>query len=124
MLNKFFNNQDKPEEESTQYFDESKVAAVTYFVDINGKVQMDIELFDYNDESIDGLSKILEILSKDNCYMKTFEMIQDNLQTEEQDEAMIRLYDNVARQPAAEKSLKVYVDKKRERPCIRPSDML
>lgn len=124
MLNKLFRSKDKTEEELTQYFDESKIAGVTYFVDIHGKVQVDIELFDYNNESIDGLSKVLQVLSMDNCYMKTFEMVQQNLTAENQEVAMLRLYDNVASQPVTEKSVKVYVDKKQERPCIRPSDML
>lgn len=126
MLNNFFKNtDDSVEKESTEYFDESKVAGVTYFVGIDGKVQVDVEIFDYNNESVDGLSKILNVLSKENCYMKTLEMIQDHFAKDKQEEALISIYEQIAGQLPLEKNVKVCIEnKKPQKPCIRPSDML
>jgi hypothetical protein len=126
MLNNFLKNTDSVEqEEATEYFDESKVAGITYFVGVDGKVQVDVEIFDYNKESIDGLSKVLQILSKDNCYMKTLEMIGNHFINDEQEDALVSVYEKIAGQVPLDKNVQICIaNKKPQKPCIRPSDML
>lgn len=123
MLNKFF-KKNNTEECQEEYFDESKIAGVTYFVGVDGKVQVDVEIFDYNNESLNGLSKVLNILSKDNCYMQTLSMIQEHFVKEQQEEALVSIYEQIASQVPSEKNVQVFIDKSKQRPCIRPSDML
>ena len=110
-------------EEKEEYFDESKVAGITYFVGIDGQLQVDVELFDYEDESITGLSQVLAALSMDKCYLQTVQMIQETLQDEGQDEALLQIYNHLATNPN-DKALRIHKEKQKNKPCIRPSEML
>lgn len=108
---------------SGELFDESHVAGITYFVGTDGQVQLDIEVFDYSNESMDALCRILNTLSMDSCYLSTLNMIRDQLTQEGQEEALVRIYNNVAKSPN-DKAVRVYTKKSQSKPCIRPSDML
>jgi hypothetical protein len=108
---------------SGDVYDESKVAGVTYFVGTDGNVQLDIEIFDYSNESIEGLCQILSTLSADSCYVSTINMIQEQLKEDRQDAALLKIYNHVAKTPN-DKAVRVYTQKNKSKPCIRPSDML
>ena len=110
-------------DEPTEIFDESKVAGITYFVGIDGQVQVDVELFDYEEESITGLSKLLTTLSMDNSYLQTVQMIQETLEDEGQQEALAAIYNHLATSPN-DKALRIHKEKQKNKPCIRPSEML
>lgn len=110
-------------EEAEANFDESKVAGITYFVGIDGKLQVDVELFDYEEESITGLSQVLTALSMDNCYLQTVQMIQKTLSAEGQEEALLQIYNHLATSPN-DKALRIHQEKQKNKPCIRPSEML
>ena len=104
-------------------FDESHVAGITYFAGTDGKVQLDIELFDYSNESMDALGHILTTLSMDSSYISTLNMIRDQLEEEGQADALLRVYNHIAKSPS-DKAVRVYTKKTQSKPCIRPSDML
>ena len=121
MLDKFFG---KPNMNETQEpVEESRVAGITYFVTESGEVQVDVEMFDYSEESVDALGQVLSALSMDNSYLQTVQMIQSTLEEEGQEEALLRIYNHLATNPN-DKALRIYREKQKNKPCIRPSEML
>ena len=124
MLDNFFGNKETDDKtEPTEVFDENRVAGITYYVGLDGQLQVDVEMLDYTDESIDGLGKVLASLSMDNCYLQTVQLIQSLLQEEGQDEALLRIYNHLATNPN-DKALRLHREKQKNKPCIKPSEML
>ena len=99
------------------------MAAIKYIVDDKGEIHVDIELEDYTDQSVIALSKCLTTLAMDESYLQTVQMIQNSLQADGQDEALLKLYNVLAANPN-DKAVRIHKEKKRATPCIRPSDML
>jgi hypothetical protein len=125
MFANFFGNKENMNEENTnpEYFDESKIAGVTYYVGLDGEVQVDVEMFDYEEESITALSKVLTTLSMDSSYLQTVQMIQATLEEEGKNDALVTLYNHLATSPN-DKALRIHKEKLKNKPCIRPSEML
>ena len=99
------------------------LASITYYIPKNGNPMIDIALGKYDNDSIDGLCKLLDVLSKDACYLETLEMIKNGLIKEGQEEALLKIFTHVSQQ-AGKKILKVQQESVQDQPCIRPSDML
>jgi hypothetical protein len=99
------------------------IASITYYVPANGNPMIDIALGDYENNSIEALCKLLDVLSKDACYLETLEMIKNGLIKENKEEALLKVFTHVSKQ-AGKKILKVQQESIQDQPCIRPSDML
>ncbi|NBO99252.1 MAG: hypothetical protein EBU90_03875 [Proteobacteria bacterium] len=99
------------------------LASITYYVASSGTPMIDISLGDYETNSIEALCKLLDILSKDACYLETLEMIKSGLVKEHKEEALLKVFTHVSQQ-AGKKILKVQQESIQDQPCIRPSDML
>ena len=99
------------------------LASITYYIPKDGNPMIDIALGTYDNESIDSLCKLLDVLSKDACYLETLEMIKNGLIKEGQEEALLKIFTHVSQQ-AGKKILKVQQESVQDQPCIRPSDML
>ena len=118
MFHKLFGSQ-QPEEDNTG----KTMAAIKYTVDETGEISVDVEMEDYSDDSIDALATCLSALSMDESYLQTVQMIQQSLQAENQEEALLRIYTHLASNPN-DKAVRVHKEKKKSTPCIKPSDML
>ena len=121
MLDKFFGKPDM--HENQEPVEENRIAGITYFVDQSGEIQVDVELHDYSEESVDGLGQVLTALSMDNSYLQTVQMIQATLENEGEEEALLRIYNHLATNPN-DKAIRIYKEKQKNKPCIRPSEML
>ena len=113
----------KKNKTDTQQKQHNIVASITYYIQEHGNPMIDISLDDYSDSSIDSLCKLLDILSKDACYLETLEMVKNGLISSHQEDALIKVFTHVSKQ-AGKKILKVQQESVQDQPCIRPSDML
>jgi len=122
MFNKFFTQSDNNKAEATEDANK-RVASISYGVDSAGELHINVEVDSFSDDAIDKLSKILVTLSMDSCYLETIQMIQTSLQQHGQEDALIRIYAEIAANPN-DKALRIHKEKTKDKPCIRPSDML
>lgn len=99
------------------------IASITYYITDNSNPMIDISLGDYTDNSIKALCKLLDVLSKDACYLETLEMIKNGLVQDGQEEALIKVFTHISEQ-AGKKITRVQKESAQDQPCIKPSDML
>jgi len=122
MFNNFFTRSDNNQVETTEDANK-RVASISYGIDNTGELHIDVEVDSFSDDTIDKLSKILVTLSMDSCYLETIQMIQTSLQQHGQEDALMRIYAEIAANPN-DKALRIHKEKTKDKPCIRPSDML
>ena len=121
MLFDFFrrkNTQDFVEDE------ESASASITYYMKPDGSgPYINIQLSDYDDDSIASLCELLDTLAQETCYVETIEMIKSSLIKDGQEDFLIKIFAHVSRQ-VREKILKGAKESLKDEPCIKPSDMV
>jgi hypothetical protein len=123
MFFNFFNKQQEPVEK--EHIDTNDiVASVTYYMKEDSKSPMiNIELSDYDDKSILGLCKILDILCEDACYSETINMIKLALTEDGQEDLLLQIFSHISTK-GVNKLLKSQKENMKDEPCIKPSDML
>lgn len=99
------------------------LASITYYIADNSNPMIDISLGDYEDSSIKALCKLLDVLSKDACYLETLDMIKNGLVQDGEEEALIKVFTHISEQ-AGKKITRVHKESAQDQPCIKPSDML
>lgn len=103
---------------------------ISYSIDQNLETTIDILLEDYSEETILQLCTMLDVLSCDGTYLETVQVIAENLKSQGRNEELYKLVSHVTAQQTkkalAEKSdnEQEYSPNIKERPCIKPSDML
>jgi len=101
-------------------------ASITYYIKRDSKSPvLNIEINNYDDQSIDALCKLLDLLNTESCYVETVEMIKNSLINDKREDILIKILTHVERS-VINKLLKVkaYEKKIKEEPCIKPSDMI
>ena len=108
-----------------QEIDKDVLASITYHIvdDGYGTPMIDIGLSDYDAKSIEALCKILDILSQDSSYLETLEMVKNGLIREGQEESLIKIFTHISEQ-AGKKIMRSSKESTKDKPCIKPSDML
>lgn len=99
------------------------LASITYYIADNLDPTIDISLGDYNDKSVNALCSLLDILSKDACYLETLEMVKNGLIKDQKEEILIKIFTHISEQ-AGKKIHRVQKESLQDQPCIKPSDML
>lgn len=98
-------------------------ASITYYI-VDGQGPMiDIGLNGYDDKSIDSLCSLLKTLSHDTCFIETVEMVKNGLLKEGQADVAIKILTQMG-EIASKKIISSYKESSKDKPCIRPSDML
>jgi len=98
-------------------------ASITYYM-LNGQGPMiDISLDDYDNESLESLTVLLKTLSTDVCFVETVEMIKDGLVKDGKQDILLKLLINLG-EIASKKMMNAYKESGKDKPCIKPSDML
>ena len=103
---------------------------ITYSIDKNLETTIDIVLEDYSEDTIIQLCSMLDVLSCDGTYLETVQVIAENLKSQGRQEELYKLVSHVTAQQTkkalAESSQYIERDKPniKEKPCIKPSDML
>ena len=103
--------------------DQDTLAIVSYSVDKNGEIHINVELDSFGTESVDGLASLLTTLSMDSSYLQTVQMVQESFQNQSQEDLLMRIYAHLAANPN-EKAVRIHREKTKSKPCIKPSDML
>jgi hypothetical protein len=120
MLFEFFRRKDNPPKEP----DEPVSASICYYMKPDGSgPYINIQLSDYDDDSIASLCELLDTLAEETCYMETIEMIKSSLIKDNQEELLIKIFTHISRQ-VREKILNGHKESLKDEPCIRPSDMV
>lgn len=97
-------------------------AAIHYIVKKkSNQALIDIELHDYDNDSIDSLCSLLEILGSDMFYIDTINMIKESLIKENREDVLIKILSKLS-ETLKHKLLYQHEIHKNE-PCIKPSDL-
>lgn len=114
---KFF--QKKPLEEDK----EDNLASISYIIKKDAKTAyVDIELKDYEEESIDALCQLLDILGSDLFYFDTINMVKSSLMQENKHDALIKILTRM-NSKIRDKIYNSITDSDKDEPCIKPSEM-
>lgn len=100
------------------------IASIRYLVkrDSDGPV-IDIELMDYDDESIEGLCSLLEVLGSDMCFIDTVGIIKSSLLSEQKHDMLIKIFSRI-NDKIKLKLLNINKDKTKNDPVVKPSEMI
>jgi uncharacterized protein YprB with RNaseH-like and TPR domain len=114
MLSRFFKKQKTEENKS--------IAKLSYIVNNNSKSPiLDIELQDYDDQSIEALCNIIDILASDKFIVETVEIIKNALVNDGKEDYLLKVFSGLSKNTKS-KMLNSYREKEYDEPCIRPSD--
>lgn len=127
MFDKFLNSEKQNDDkkiESQPNQQDLVTASITYYYDPEEKdIKIDVAVKDEDHQSIDDLCKILNVLSNDQAYIETVNIVQNSLSESGNKGTLTRFLVNIAQQQN-----KTFLDKLEDvvmnQPCIRPSDML
>lgn len=119
---KFFKK--KEQEDIIENEEEETLASIKYLVkrDSDGPI-IDIELFDYDEESINGLCLLLEVLSDDKCFIDTIGIIKSSLLSEQKHDLLIQVFSRI-NDKIKSKLLSVNRNKIKDEPVVKPSEMM
>jgi len=99
-------------------------ASITYYMKPDGSgPYINVQLSDYDDDSVAGLCELLDTLAEESCYMETIEMIKSSLIKDHQEEMLLKIFTHISGQ-VREKILNGHKESMKDEPCIRPSDMV
>lgn len=111
------NKIDKQEEEPIEK------AAIIYKVLGDGGVSVDVNLEDFDKESMSALFMILDLISMDSCYLQTLQIVKDGLESSNQKQCLELLYQHISSQ-VSQKVISSINEAKKDQPCIQPLGML
>lgn len=115
----FFNLFRNNKSEETPSSDDKLIVRLSYCITEKSRTPVvDVELEDYNDECIDGLCKILDILSEEGSFIETVGIIKDAMMADNQEGYLMKIYSHIATNNKLNKR------SKENEPCIKPSDVL
>lgn len=109
--------QKTPEELMQETVDET-TSCLSYCVDDDGELYIDVNLKDLEPHTIKNLAKLLLSLSSVELYVETIETIKNGLVNQGQPDLFLLLAEEVA------KYSKDIRKENEDEPCIKPSDML
>lgn len=97
------------------------ISSITYYVNPNKEIMIDVHITDYDEESISALSYIIQALGSDNALVNTCEIIRDFFIKDGHSEDLVKLFT-----PIANKLKVAYSDNQdvANNPCIKPSEII
>jgi|TARA_R110000824_G_scaffold53483_14_gene148134 hypothetical protein len=106
----------KQEEElGTDPEEEDVVASITYLMTVDGEPYVNIELKNYEENTIERFSELLMGLGSDSFYFDTVSMAREGFIVDGKDDVFVEIATKIA--DATLENLK-------EEPCFKPSDLL
>lgn len=110
-------------EASKENIEKQPEAAITYYMMDGQGPLIDIALNDYDSQSIDSLCVLLKTLSHDACFIETIEMIKNGFIKDGHSEVAVKILTQIG-ETASKKLINSYKESLKDKPCIKPSDML
>jgi hypothetical protein len=103
-------------------------ACVSYFITSDGIPRVDIELRDYEEETVDNLCTLLLSLSLDTSFFETLGVVQEGLEKVGREDLFVEITSKIAISAAEHlaslKQKQNEEEKLKDDPCLSPSDML
>jgi len=97
--------------------DLSNKAIIYYSLADDNEVKVNVEIPDYNSDSMVKLASLISTIHSDSCKINTIEMIKEFLSKDKQEEMLVEFLLYIT-------SLEGQKKVEAEKPCILPSDML
>lgn len=121
----FLKKQENDPEKTTQEDEEQEdvIAAVTYKIGSDNIVYIDVNVEDYDIDTVEALCKILDILSEDYAYVQTLEVLKKGFTEVEAQDALDLIYEHIGKQ-MSQKVVNNVKEFMKDQPCIKPSQML
>ena len=124
MLFEFFKNKNTKPDPDYRYIDEPVSASIAYYIKTDGSgPYINIQLEDYDDDSIASLCELLDTLAEESFYSETIEMIKSSLIKNQHEELLIKIFAHVSKK-VRDKILRAKEEAAKDEPCISPSDMI
>lgn len=100
--------------------DDDRLASITYYVDLDNTIKLDISMQDYDKASVEAITSLLEILSKDAVLIETLNFFQNSMHKHGRDDittmVLIKLGTAISKN-------KEYNDGLEQPPYIKPSEL-
>lgn len=96
------------------------IASITYYVDQNNKVKLDMSMQDYDDASVNAIISLLEVLSKESFFIETLNFFQSAMRKHNREDIVARVFIHISN---IIKSKKEQQDEQERSPYIKPSDL-
>lgn len=104
--------------------EESMSASISYYMKPDGSgPYINIQLADYDNDSVKDLCELLDTLAVESCYIETIEMIKSSLIKEHQEELLIKIFAHISSK-VRNRILDANKTNIKDEPCIKPSDMV
>jgi len=100
----------------------SKLASITYYIDDNSNMKIDIQIEDYEEDSINALTTLLKALATDLFFVETVNFVKQGLVKDNREDILMRVLLPITPE-VNEKFLSVSKISKSEKPCVKPSDL-
>lgn len=97
------------------------IASVTYYVDLDGNLKIDMGMESYDDRSVDAMSSIISLLASESCFVQTVEFLRDAMFADQEKENFIRILLPVS-EIVNQRMQKQNEELARSMPCIKPSE--
>ena len=118
--------------EETLKLEEDVKSSVTYYVKSDGQIYMDMNLADYEEQTLDNFAKVISGLSSLRFQMQTIEMIKDSFIEADELDIFNKILDKMvlatqSDQEQLEKMMKDLnqdIDNKEEQAWIKPSEVM
>jgi hypothetical protein len=96
------------------------IASITYYVSKENVVKLDMSMEDYDDNSVNAIVSLLEVLSKESCFVETLSFFQSAMNQNERDDIVARVFIHLGNIVQAKKEKQ---DEQERSPYIKPSDL-
>ena len=101
---------------------------IIYSIDDNLETIIDVVLEDYSDETLLQFFAMLDTLSSEGTYIETVQVLAENFKAHGMEKELYALVSHVTEQQTnkvlAQATQQEPVADNKEKPCIKPSDML
>lgn len=99
--------------------DDNKYAAITYTLDDDNMVNVDINVHSYDSESIHKLAILLNTATSVSSLMTTIEMIKQNLKEQGEEDLLLEFIVLITTLVQS-----THEDNTKKKPCVSPSEMI
>jgi len=98
-------------------------ASITYYVDGDGIVKLDMSLADFSDDSIMAISSIIKLLAHEMCVIETFDFFKKSMQNSKKEDVIIKALVNIGEDLNKKIIQEATENFNNNSPFIKPSDL-
>lgn len=110
--------EEKPEKAAGKWHSESKSnidAVIVYYVTKEGETCVDVEINDYEDNTMENFYQLLSTMGQDQIFVETLEIVSQGFVEAGREDIFLKLATKVHLE---------FLQKPPEGPCLKPSDVL